>query len=55
MPGHDCGRADGNTGPDFGEIGTVWMGRDDGGGHECFGETVEPYFHFVGEASPLGG
>lgn len=55
MPGHDCGAADGDAGPDFCEGGTVGMGGEDGGWHECFGKAVEPVFHFVGQAGPFCG
>lgn len=60
MPEEGGGGADGDAEPDFGEIGgaaaATAVGRaddgDDGGGHEGFGEAVEPGLHLVGEVVP---
>lgn len=48
VPRHDGGGTDGDAGPDFCEVGgAVGVDGEDSGGHESFGEAVEPDFHFV--------
>ena len=55
VPEEGGGGADGDAEPDFGEVGGGAIGADDGddgGGHEGFGEAVEPGLHLVDEVVP---